>query len=96
MFCFIALITSSSPCLKDQFAINNNFSSSYYCTQDSGLQLGDPAPLNSLSLWTCCFLYIFCCTANHNILHTFSEAKNSIPLAISQANPKSCFGLNEL
>ena len=59
MFCFIALITSSSPCLKDQFAINNNFSSSYYCTQDSGLQLGDPAPLNSLSLWTCCFCIYF-------------------------------------
>ena len=24
----------------------------YYCT-DLGLQLGDPAPLNGLSLWTC-------------------------------------------
>ena len=38
-------------CRDDQFAFSW-FSSSYYST-DPGLQLGDPAPLIGLSLWTC-------------------------------------------
>ena len=46
-FCFILLLTSSSPCHKDQFAVSY-FSTSCYCT-DTGLQLGDPAPLIGLS-----------------------------------------------
>ena len=44
-YLFIAL------CRDDQFAVSW-FSSSYYST-DLGLQLGDPAPLIGLSLWTC-------------------------------------------
>ena len=34
------------------------FSTSHYCT-DPGLQLGDPAPLNGLSLRTCWYIYFF-------------------------------------
>ena len=50
-FCFILLFTSPSPCRKDQFAVSY-FSTRCYCT-DPGQQLGDPAPLVGLSLWTC-------------------------------------------
>ena len=51
LFGFILLSTSSLPCRKDQFAVSY-FSTSCYCT-DPGLQLGDPAPLVGLLLWTC-------------------------------------------
>ena len=30
----------------------------FNCT-DPGLQLGDPAPLKDLSLWTCWYIYIY-------------------------------------
>ena len=48
---FFLLFTSPSPCSKDQFAVSY-FSTRCYCT-DPGQQLGDPAPLVGLSLWTC-------------------------------------------
>ena len=51
LFVLFFWFTSSSPCRKDQFAVSY-FSTSSYCT-DLGLQLGDPAPLVGLSLWTC-------------------------------------------
>ena len=44
------MFTSSSPCCKDQFAVSY-FSYKFNCT-DLGLQLGDPAPLIGLLLWT--------------------------------------------
>ena len=50
IFCSILLFTSSSPCCKDQFAVSY-FSFKFKCT-DPGLQLGDPAPLIGLFLWT--------------------------------------------
>ena len=48
-FCFILLFTSSLPCRKDQFPVSYN---RFNCT-DTGLQLGDPASLIGLMLWTC-------------------------------------------
>ena len=47
IFFVLFFLPSSSPCLKDQFAVY--FSTSCYCT-DPGLQLGDPAPLIGLLL----------------------------------------------
>ena len=48
-FSFILLFTSSSPCRKHPFAILY-FLQVVIVLTDSGLQLGDPAPLNGLLL----------------------------------------------
>ena len=48
---------SSWLCRKDQFAVSY-FPTSCYCN-DPGLQLGDPAPLIGLLLWTCWYFIYF-------------------------------------
>ena len=53
MFCFILLFTFSSPCRKDQFAVSYFSTSLIVLNHRPGLQLGDPAPLIGLLLWTC-------------------------------------------
>ena len=52
MYCTVfADLNRFTFCRKDQFAVLNFLK--VIISTDPGLRLGDPAPLNGLSLWTC-------------------------------------------
>ena len=57
-FCFILLCTCSSPCRIKGSVCHVIFFYKFNCT-DPGLQLGDPAPLIGLLLWTCWYFIYF-------------------------------------